>query len=122
MLARRKKQRERDRSHARFQVEVLALACGVCENPDCPELRMLFETKVVGHHIVLTSQGGADEPENGIALCIRCHHIAHNGMGLRGISAHVFMVNLLTKLVGMSQIAEMRWGEKLVEIKDRWNL
>lgn len=122
MAAGRKKQRERDRSKAQFQREVLALAGGVCENPGCSELQMDFKTKVKGHHIILSSQGGADKPENGIALCIRCHYIAHNGLGLHGISAHVFMVNLLTLLVNRSWIAFARWSDTLEMIKAKWNL
>ena len=31
------------------------------------------------HHIEFRSQGGSDDPENLIALCRRCHGMAHNG-------------------------------------------
>ncbi len=31
------------------------------------------------HHIIYKSQGGSNDPSNGIALCVYCHYAAHNG-------------------------------------------
>lgn len=41
--------------------------CALCDSPQGLQL----------HHVVLRSQGGTDYPHNLIALCWRCHAIAH---------------------------------------------
>lgn len=121
---RRKKVNARNKLKAWFQKTIVGLADDVCQNPDCPEHKLPLEqrTVVCGHHIEYCSQLGEYTVENGIAFCIGCHFKAEHGEGLHGISGHQFMVNVLTKLVSMSQIYEMRWSAKLKTIKAKWNL
>ena len=45
--------------------------CIICET--------YIEDGVKFHHVVLKSHGGDDKIENGVMLCILCHHEVHCG-------------------------------------------
>lgn len=50
--------------------------CVLCGKWVCPGQKY--------HHVIFRSQGGKSEISNGVALCIRCHGLAH-GPEAKGI-------------------------------------
>lgn len=55
-----------------------------------------------GHHIKYRSEGGSDEPSNGITFCDNCDHKAHHGgfhpKADERVSARVFVYKVLEAL------------------------
>jgi len=56
-------------------------ADGVCQgcNQEAPFVDESGEPFLEVHHLHRRSDGGADEPENVIALCPNCHRRVHHG-------------------------------------------
>lgn len=92
---------------------------GRCDNPNCNH------PGIHSHHIVLRSQGIDNNKNNGIYLCAVCHHWAHNGVtrtaaeqyGMEIMTARKFMIWVLTIRCNRSQVDDLRWGEKIIELK-----
>jgi hypothetical protein len=63
--------------HKRKYEPIYARDLHTCKNPYCTR------RDVTPHHIVFRSQGGSDEPENVIALCVWCHLEGVHGGRLR---------------------------------------
>lgn len=119
-----RKERGRIKNNERmlFRRNVKALSdFGRCGNPNCKN------PGIHSHHIILLSQGGTHEISNGIYLCAVCHHWAHNGItrsaadkfDMEIMTARKFMIWALTIRCNRSQIDNMRWGEKIIELKTK---
>ena len=65
--------RRRHRERWVFRVLVLQRAGGVCERCEAVDGRKLY-----AHHLLPRSRGGPDDPDNGAALCRRCHSAVHD--------------------------------------------
>ena len=68
----KKKQQRRSFSEA-------VLADGKCMNRQCISIDKRKTDALHPHHIIPRAQGGLDEIENGITLCVPCHKRAHEG-------------------------------------------
>lgn len=60
-------------NETKFRMKVHDIAGHVCQ--------LRFErctgTSTVAHHILMRSQGGQHDPDNGLALCNNCHDYVH---------------------------------------------
>jgi hypothetical protein len=101
-----------------FGQQVLALDPS-CRNPWC----QTRQYPIHPHHIIYKSQGGKDEPENGIGLCLKCHTDVHLGItwvdrgvhvGARRLSGRSFMLQILKEL---ESEPFFRWHDAMEELK-----
>lgn len=65
--------RKRHRATRVFRAIVLQRAGGSCERCTVKHGRRLH-----AHHRIPRSRGGSDHPDNGAALCRRCHRAVHD--------------------------------------------
>ncbi|WP_394240959.1 HNH endonuclease [Vibrio astriarenae] len=87
-------------AHVRYRSEAIKLyakkrACGVCEGCGA---NSPFETKsgpyLEIHHLTRLADGGADHPENVIALCPTCHRRAHYSIDSKEFNEQLSMLVL----------------------------
>jgi len=105
------KLRERSKRRSKFHDDVIAASGGRCQNRGCISVLTHRTDLLHAHHIIKRSQGGTDDKENGIALCLLCHHYSHNGKYHHAggwIKPNDFMVGVLTDL---RERADWRWDK-----------
>ncbi len=68
-----------------------------CQNPECGRQSLRIEA----HHLVMRSEGGSDEPDNGVALCRVCH--------LRGV--HGGRLTAQTLALGGREALRWTWAD-----------
>ena len=70
------------------------------------------------HHIILRSQGGSDDPKNGISFGQRHHDPAHGVGGFKidgvRVTGRQYMIMVLDRLVDSP---DYRWGDVHEELK-----
>lgn len=102
-----------------FAKEVLRLDGGKCQAFDCDGKC----GRVAAHHIILRSQGGIDEPSNGITKGYLCHEKPHgrNNPGINGkpCTGRQHMIATLDALIDSPNY---RWHDAHAELKIRESL
>lgn len=99
---RRQKSTDKKAALRAFQEAVLKLDKNKCRNPRCSS-DPHWKKVVHAHHIVYRSHGGANDPTNGITLCVECHNLVHK----RKAEMVVILESLLRSEV------KFRWGVAL---------
>ncbi len=115
---RQRRKRERSQRRSQFHVAVIDRDRR-CMNRYCLSLDLRNINELHAHHIIKRSQCGPDTPENGIALCTKCHKKAEEGYDdpSRGrVSARQFNIQILEQWQGDHRF---RWDWALGELKKK---
>ena len=97
---------------------------GACDNPNCKN------PGVHSHHIIFLSQGGTNDPQNGMYLCAVCHHFAHCGVvgsaaerhKIEVCTARMFVIVILRKRIAGGLVDRERWSVVLLILETKENI
>jgi hypothetical protein len=99
-----------------FRSKVFAADNNRCQHPGCAE------TALHPHHLKYRSEGGKDDADNGVTLCVEHHKTAHEGRNVEGgwQSGRKYVLWLLHHL--SIHRADFRWRKVYRYLRDREEL